>query len=321
MTSSGNNIFSNIMTTHLKNWLINIKTRFLNNKNTEKIPIKNRLINIKNWVLNDKNAEDNYEWIKKATGIYLIIRFCSLLPHSAVLFSDQGVNIPWMIDVPEPNVIMAFLLTTSMIVGGALFLIRNTNPKIIWGVLLVYTYLAMVEMGSSSGSFEMIQMCLLFFLGFAASFRTQSWMTRMFQIHVINIYLFASLHKYTHQVWGTGTIFGNILYNNWGGTELCYQILPFLNQPGIIQMAEYAVILTQLGLAIAFLSPLKYKIIPIVVSFLLHLSIGILLQLPEFLNMFILTLAFLTPADKNFIKNLALKWPQKILSTSLKEPV
>jgi hypothetical protein len=253
------------------------------------------------WVFDNTNAASNFIWIQKGIGLYLIFRYFAVLPHATVLLSDKGVNVPWIFDFPEPAPMFAIALVLAVIcLGGAIFL-GQCRAWVWWVCLLLHFYLACVGLGCGGGAYEWIGLFSMIVIALGMTLGEKTWAVRVLQVYIVNIYFWAGMHKLAGGVWLEGGQIRRVLTIGWGGAEVNFDFLPLLSNGTLSTIMERGVIVGELIVPILLLLPLKYKILPIGAAFCFHISTGLFMNLGEFMNTPMLTLGFLTPADRKIL--------------------
>lgn len=253
---------------------------------------------IRRAVFDNREADDGFTWIQRGLGLYLAGRYLLVFPSTTVMLSSQGVNVPWVLDLPEPGPGLAMAMVSAMIIFGGAMMSKGCRVWVLWAAMGVHSYLACVGLGSASGAYEYILTFSLMVMGVGATLRERAWSTRMLQFYVANIYFWAGMHKLTGGVWTEGTLLRRVMSGGWGGMEVNYTFLHALADPAFAGFVERGVVAGEIIVPLLLILPLKRKIIPVAATFVFHAGTAVFMNLAEFMCTPMLALGFLTRADK-----------------------
>lgn len=243
-------------------------------------------------------------------GVYLLCYFLSFAPKVNILFSNQGIYSPFLIgDWALPPLAASLLYGFTLMVIGSFILgyrTRFTTPLLL-GLYLYYYFL---NLAVKNTAYDRLNLLFLFMLCFGELNRVWSirlgsprpsvdaplvsiWAIRLITIQVCFLYFGAGLWKLWNPNWHTGEMMKQTLIGPWG-TSLAFGIVN-LNPPmWLYTTLTWGVIAFELampvGLFVRRLQPYAFGL-----GLIFHISVALLLNIPEFLNCVTAYVLFVKP--------------------------
>jgi hypothetical protein len=236
-------------------------------------------------------------------GIFLLVKFGVMAGNVPVLFSSEGVYAPFLIPdlaLPPLAALAVFLLYLGLLI---LMIAGYRARRVVPLVLVFYLYFYLLNIALNNTAHDRLNVILLFFLMFARSDRVWSvnagkkggpeaaamggggvpaWPSRVIALQISFVYFGAGLWKLMNPYWHQGEMLRMTLVGPWA-SDLGFWFVS-LGWPSWFYLASvWAVIIFEIALAFA-LWIRKIQIPAMIAGFLFHLSIGLMLNIPEFLN-------------------------------------
>jgi hypothetical protein len=229
-------------------------------------------------------------------GIYLLGYLSVFAPHVSLLFSAQGVYLPYLMPDPMAAVWVAWLLFALMWFGALAlclgFYTRITIPILLLGFLYHY----FLALGVKQSSFE--RLIVIYLLALAPSGCDRVWSLtppmaahlhvatvafagRIVRFQTIVLYLGAGLWKVINPGWRSGALLWSTLQGIWA-TPLAFRIIRAGWSAGVWITISRSVIAGELLLG-ALLCFKRTRLFGVALGVLFHVLNSVILSIPEFL--------------------------------------
>jgi hypothetical protein len=224
-------------------------------------------------------------------GLYLTVYIGLHAPHATLLFSSDGVFVPYLVpDYAPPPLAAAvlcgllWLLCLALLFGVAC---RWTIPLL----LLLYAYHYFLALGVKHSSFE--RLIPIYLLALAPGRSDSVWALqptaagtvqftgRLVRFQTIALYAGAGLWKLINPDWRSGVLLHATLQGIWA-TPLAYALVRLGFSDSVWQWISWAVIGGELLLATLLTFP-RTRTLGIALGALFHLGNSVILAIPEFL--------------------------------------
>jgi len=253
-------------------------------------------------------------------GIYLLFYLGSFIPKVEVSFSNFGVYVPFIIPDIAPGPVGAYLIYYSMLALIAAFIVGLKTRFVTPLVLIFYLYHYFINLAVKNHSYDRVIIYLLLVLSFAEIDRVWSvskrlrkkisknemimgWAQRLICVLLCVIYFGMSVYKFTDPDWYTGTMIEMNMHGEWG-TPLAYWIISLGLPAWVFTGMAWSTIALEMILAwTLFVKPLQKYVF--LLGTLFHLSIYLLLNIPEFLFMPMIYVLFV---DGAFVRKIGNKF-------------
>jgi hypothetical protein len=245
-------------------------------------------------------------------GSYLLIYFGSFAPKVTILFSTAGVYTPWLVsDIALPPFGAVALYTLMLAVIGAF--IAGWRTRWITPVLLVlYVYFWLLNLAVKNTAYDRLNLLILATLCFGeldavwavAPSRRRApgepplvlpWAGRLVALQICFLYFGAGLWKFCAPAWQTGEMMKWTLLGPWG-TPAAFWFQKLGPPAWFWDLQTQAIVLFELVSGITF-HVRRLRLATAVIGTFFHLSIGIFLNIPEFMNCVAAYVLFWEPAE------------------------
>jgi hypothetical protein len=228
-------------------------------------------------------------------GLYLLVYFGALAPHVALLFSSEGVHVPFLVpDYAPPPLgawivyVVTMLLALSVTVG---FRTRITAPLLLVAFLHHY-FLAIAVAFTTYDRMIILYLLILTFAeggrawavspdGPSAPHPACGWGERMIALQAFMLYFGAGLWKLMNPVWHDGSFFEGIHQGMWA-TPLAFWIVRLELGPEVWTLLSWTVIVFELAVGLGFLFR-RTRGWAMLAAAAFHLNNTVVLAIPEFL--------------------------------------
>ncbi len=228
-------------------------------------------------------------------GLYLFCYFGSMAPHVTLLFSSNGVYVPFLVPDYAPTPVLAwslFSVTLALALAVALgFRVRVTVPLL----LVAFLHHYFLALAVSYAAFDRMIVIYLVVLTFAESGRAWAvsgaessapypacgWAERVLTLQAFMLYFGSGLWKAANPFWHDGKLFESVHQGMWA-SPLAFWIARLDLGPERWTLLAWLVIALELGVGVGFLfRRTQWWAMLTAASF--HLSNTLILVIPEFL--------------------------------------
>ncbi|EEF60806.1 HTTM domain protein [Pedosphaera parvula Ellin514] len=244
-------------------------------------------------------------------GLYLLAYFLAFAPNVELLFSNHGVYAPYLLPDLGLPVFWAWLLYlfTLLVIFG--FTLGYKTLFLTPLVLLLYFYYFTLNFATNNTSFDRLNLILLVILCFARLDGAWAlgkravpgkgrepgvsiWAIRLITIQMSFLYFGAGFWKLISPYWHTGEMMHWTLIGPWG-TPLAFSFVRLNPPAGLFTLLTWSVILLELTMPLMLFNK-RLQVYAFAAGFLFHLSIAVLLNIPEFMNCVCAYVLFVNPA-------------------------
>jgi hypothetical protein len=227
-------------------------------------------------------------------GAYLVVYLGALAPYTTLLFSSQGVYLPYLMPDPMPPPAAAVLLFAALWLLSLALLLGFHTRWTIPLLIVVYLYHYFLALGVKHSSFE--RLILIYLLALAPSNADVVWSIsppsaakrptlvfagRLIRFQTVLLYFGAGLWKAVNPVWSTGTLLYCTLQGIWAA-PLAFGIVRLGLSEATWTLASYGVIAGEMLLGVLLLFR-RTRWVGIALGLLFHLTNSVILSIPEFL--------------------------------------
>jgi vitamin K-dependent gamma-carboxylase len=239
-------------------------------------------------------------------GLYLLAYFGVLLPHVTLLFSNQGVHVPYFLPDYAPAPTVAWLLFASMIALDLALLLGYRADLAARLLLLLFLYHYFLQMAVKQSSFDRLIIIYLLVLSFADAGRVFGldarrpgprpcvWAERLLGLQTVMLYFGSGLWKALNPAWHTGTLLRSTLQGMWA-SPLAFAIVQRGFSDRVWTLFSLGIIGFELLLA-PLLIVRRTRPLGILLGLGFHLFNTVVLVIPEFLVVATTYVVFVEPA-------------------------
>jgi hypothetical protein len=227
-------------------------------------------------------------------ALYLLAYFGAMLPHVALLFSNQGVYVPYLVPDYAPPPALAWPTFAMMPVCALLLLVGYRTELAARALLLLFLYHYFLQLAVKQSSFDRLIVIYLAVLCFADSGRTwgldarrapaaaqTAWAERLVAAQSIFLYAGSGLWKLLNPSWHSGALLRSNLVGMWA-TPLGFELVRLGFSERTWTLFSWAIIALELVLGVLLLVR-RTRPLGIVLGTLFHLGNCFVLVIPEFL--------------------------------------
>lgn len=231
--------------------------------------------------------------VRIALCSYLLVYFGQMLPHVALLFSDQGVYVPYLVPDYAPGPALAWLLFAAMLLAAIALLLGYRTALTAPLLLGLFLYHYFLQLAVKQSTFDRLIAIDLLALCFASSGRVfgldaqrpgaapTRWAERILAFQTVALYVGAGLWKACNGAWLDGSLLYATFQGMWA-TPLAFTLVQSdLPQPAWAALS-WAVIAFELLLG-PLLIVRRTRPLALALGACFHLLNCVLLVVPEFL--------------------------------------
>jgi Vitamin K-dependent gamma-carboxylase len=231
-------------------------------------------------------------------GLYLLAYWLAYLGKVNVVFSSEGITIPYLIpDWSLPPVLCTALFTFFLLAIGAL-IVGYRTAWITPLVLLLYLYFYFLSVAVRNTAYDRLN---LIFLGILCLGKLDGvwapwpesrravqpvpvgvWPQRMIMMQLCFVYFGSGLWKFANRHWHTGDMLYYTLIGSWG-TPLAFWFANLGLPKWFWAVSTWGIVMWELSMSLLLLYP-PFRRIGFIVGFLFHFSVGALLHIWEFFD-------------------------------------
>lgn len=243
-------------------------------------------------------------------GLYLLAYFLSFAPKVNLMFSNEGITIPYL--MPDWSLSPAFctalygLTLLVMLAFTAGYRTAWTTPA----VLVLYLYFYFLNLAVKNTAYDRLNIIFLCILCLARLDRAWAlsapangsdgqktavslWPVRMITMQVSFLYFGAGLWKLMSPHWHKGEMMYYTLVGPWG-SPLAFWIVRLGLPMSFWLMVTWSIVLWELSMPLG-LNIRQIQIPAMLVGVAFHASVALLLNIPEFFNCVCTYVLFLDP--------------------------
>jgi hypothetical protein len=260
-------------------------------------------------------------------GVYFLLYFLRFAPHVELLFSNRGVYAPFLVPDLGLPVIWAWALyamTIAVILAfTAGWKTRFTTPLL----LLLYLYYFFLNFAANNSAFDRLNIIMLAILCFAQldavwALKTDPpkandsvrfvcvWPIRLITLQIALLYFGSGLWKLINPYWHTGEMMKWTLIGPWA-SDLSFRFGRLSLPDRFYDLLVWSIIGFELTMPFALFSK-RLRRFAFAIGFFFHLSIALLLNIPEFMNCVCAYVLFVEPEaiERNMQRlRTAFPWP------------
>jgi hypothetical protein len=228
-------------------------------------------------------------------GLFLVVYLGSLVPHASLLFSSEGVYVPYLVPDYAPSPRIAVPLFSALWLASLALLMGFRTRVTIPILLVLYLYHYFLAFAVKHSSFE--RLIVIYILALMQSDCDAVWSVsppraatgagtvqfagRLVRFQTVMLYLGAGLWKAVNPAWATGAMLYTTLQRMWA-TPLAFRIVRLGFSEATWTFATHCVVATELLLAVLLFFR-RTRPIGIAVGCAFHLANTLILYIPEFL--------------------------------------
>jgi hypothetical protein len=228
-------------------------------------------------------------------GAYLVGYFGSFAPHAALLFSSEGVYVPYLVPDYAPPPAIAVPLFAALWLASLALLLGFRTGLTIPILLVLYLYHYFLALGVKHSSFE--RLIVIYLLALAPNHADAVWSVsqppaaqpaatvqfagRLVRFQTVMLYLGAGLWKAVNPAWATGALLYSTLQGIWA-TPLAFSIVRLGFSEATWTLASHCVVASELLLGVLLIFK-RTRTFGVLLGCAFHLSNSVILSIPEFL--------------------------------------
>lgn len=269
-----------------------------------------------------KISSINLQAFRLLIGVYLFIYFLWSFPHIELFFSNHGIYSTFFVpDKIAPNIIIAWLIYSFTLLVCLLYSLSYKFKIVSWLMLFLFIYYFVLNIGVKACTYERLIFLFLLINALSSSDIIENkpnklvsaWPQRLLTLYIVCFYFSTGLYKLLVPAWHSSLVLKGAITGTYG-SEAGYWLLN-LGLPNIFfDMSSWALIVFELVGGFMFFSK-KYQKLFFLLGFFFHLSVGVFMQLPQFM---ILPCAYILFVCSPDVQKLFLKFQNKIICTVLK---
>lgn len=226
-------------------------------------------------------------------ALYLLAYFGIMAPHVTLLFSNQGVYLPYLLPDYAPSPVWAWLLFLSMFALTIALLLGYRSELVARLLLGLFLYHYFLQIAVKQSSFDRLIMIYLVILCFADSGRVWGldarragptptvFAERMLALQSLMLYFGSGLWKAFNPAWHTGALLHSTLESMWA-SPLAFAIAQRDFSEQAWTHFSWTIIVFELSVAPLLLLR-RTRPLGILLGFGFHFFNTVVLVVPEFL--------------------------------------
>jgi hypothetical protein len=228
-------------------------------------------------------------------ALYMIGYLAAMLPHVTVLFSDQGVYVPYLLPDLAPPPAIAWLLFVAMIAATLSLLVGFHSNLSAACLLLLFAHHYFLQLAIKQSSFDRLIAIYMLVLCFADAGYVWSvdarrgkpgrpptvWAERLVAFQSIVLYFGAGLWKLANPRWHGGAMMWFTLQGMFA-TPVAFSLVQLGLPESFWTALTAGIIAAEMLLGVALLVP-RARPWAIVAGTLFHVGNCVILDIPEFL--------------------------------------
>jgi hypothetical protein len=253
-----------------------------------------------------------------AFGLYLLASLAVLAPHVVVLFSNEGVQAPYLVPSFAPSPLVAWLLFGAMMLLSGCILIGYRTELSALLLLALYLHHYLLQFAVKQSSFERLTILYLAILTLAGAgqrvgldgLRTNAprlvWAERLIAAQSVFLYTGSGLWKLLNPAWHSGALLESTFQGMWA-TPLAFAVARAELPSAAWTAGSWLVIALELSLGPLLLIR-RTRLVAVLLAALFHLGNWVLLFIPEFL---VCVCALVVFIDEGALQRSLERWPFK----------
>lgn len=241
-----------------------------------------------------------------AFALYMLVYLGVLLPHVAVLFSDQGVYAPYLVPDLAPPPALAWLLFGAMLACCASMLVGYRTELAAAVLLALYLHHYFLQLAVKQSSFERLIIIYMAALALAGSGQRLGldgvrepgprlvWGPRLIAAQSVFLYTGSGLWKLLNPAWHDGALLHSTFQGMWA-TPLALSIARLGLSDGMWTAMTWSVVALELALG-PLLMWRRTRVLGVLLATAFHVGNWLLLFIPEFLLCVVALLVFIDDA-------------------------
>jgi hypothetical protein len=226
-------------------------------------------------------------------ALFLLAYFGAMLPHVELLFSRQGVYVPYLVPDYAPGPALAWVLFLAMLACTGLLLIGYHSELAARAVLGLFLYHYFLQLAVKQSSFDRLIAIDLLVLCFADAGRVWGldarragaeqtvWAERVLAIQTVFLYAGSGLWKLLNPAWHGGALLRSNLQSMWA-TPLGFALVRSGFSEHTWTLLSWSIIALELALAVLLVIR-RTRPLGIALGTAFHLANCFVLVIPEFL--------------------------------------
>lgn len=236
-------------------------------------------------------------WVRIAFGLYLLAYFGAMAPHVPLMFSREGVYVPYLVPDIAPPPALAWALFAAMY-GLTVALVLGYRTALTASLLLgAFSYHYFLAIAVKQSSFDRLIAIVLLVLCLADAGRVLGldarrrgseaqdlptcWAERVLAIQLVLLYFGAGLWKLLNPAWHEGTLLRSTLQGMWA-TPLAFSLVQQDLSDATWALFSRAIIALEIAIGV-LLAVRRTRPLGLGLGAGFHLANCVLLVIPEFL--------------------------------------
>lgn len=226
-------------------------------------------------------------------ALYMLAYFSTLAPNVTMLFSNEGVYVPYRVPDLAPAPLVAALLFYAMIALTLCVLVGYRTGAASGALLLLYLHHYLLQLAVKQSSFErliILYLAILCFAGAGQRFGLDGehrpgarvvWAERLIGAQSVLLYTGSGLWKLLNPSWHTGELLRSTFQGMWA-TPLAFSVTRLGLHANAWTLLSWAIVLLELLLGPLLLMR-RTRAVAVLLAITFHLGNCFLLFIPEFL--------------------------------------
>jgi len=229
-------------------------------------------------------------------GGFLVSYFLTMALDVTLLFSNQGVYLPWLVPDYGPPPVVAWLIYLFTLASMTAFTLGYRTAVSTPLTLALFLYHYFLQLAVKHSTFERLIIEWLVLFCFVQSGRptVHAWMGRLIRFQCVMLYLGAGLWKAAHPQWRSGVLLHATLHGMWS-TDLGFWLVRAIPAGPTWATVSQVVIIGEILVGVFFCFRRLYPL-AIISGIAFHLGNVIFLSIPEFLVCIAPYVFFIEPA-------------------------
>lgn len=216
-------------------------------------------------------------------GGFLVSYFLTMALDVTLLFSNEGVYMPWLLPDYGPPPIVAWLIYLLTLASMTAFTLGYRTPISTPLTLALFLYHYFLQLAVKHSTFErlIIEWLVLFCFVESGLPTVAAWMGRLIRFQTIMLYLGAGLWKAANPHWRSGVLLHATLQGMWS-TDIGFWLVRTIPAGDSWATVSQIVIIGEILVGVFFCVRRLYPL-AIISGIAFHLGNVIFMSIPEFL--------------------------------------
>jgi hypothetical protein len=231
--------------------------------------------------------------VRVLLGLYLLAYLGGMAPHVTLMFSRQGVYVPYLLPDYAPAPAVAFIVFGALLAATLALTAGYRTALSAPLVLGLFLYHYFLQIAVKQSSFDRLIAIYLIALCFADAGRVLGldalrpggrptrWGERIVQIQTVSLYLGAALWKVVNPAWHSGELLRSNLLGMWA-TPLAFEFVRLDFSQRTWAIFSQSIIALEAAIGVLLLVP-RARALGLLLGLGFHIGNCVVLVIPEFL--------------------------------------